>query len=73
MSFALPRMIGLSTMMYAIAKNVANPPRNSRATVDPRSEILKNRSRLPWGCGAAGGGESTGAVAEGGMGDLSRT
>lgn len=45
MSFALPRMIGFSTMMYAIAKNVANPPRISRATDDPRSEILKKRSR----------------------------
>jgi hypothetical protein len=41
MSFALPRMIGLSTMMYAIAKKVARPPRTSRARVLPRSEILK--------------------------------
>lgn len=41
MSFALPRMIGFSTMMYAIAKKVAKPPRISRPRVLPRSEILK--------------------------------
>ncbi|GAA3128467.1 hypothetical protein GCM10017687_49440 [Streptomyces echinatus] len=41
MSFALLRMIGFSTMMYAIAKKVARPPRISRATELPRSEILK--------------------------------
>ena len=32
---------GFSTTMYAIVKNVASPPRTSRATVDPRAEIEK--------------------------------
>ena len=36
-----PRMIGLSTMMYAIVKKVTRPPRISVPTVDPRSVILK--------------------------------
>ncbi|MDQ1006546.1 hypothetical protein QFZ82_001031 [Streptomyces sp. V4I23] len=30
LSLALLRMIGLSTRMYAMVKNVANPPRTSR-------------------------------------------
>lgn len=41
MSFALPRMIGFSTMMYAMAKKVAKPPRISRGSVLPRSETRK--------------------------------
>ncbi|BBC37503.1 hypothetical protein SGFS_087970 [Streptomyces graminofaciens] len=32
--------------MYAIVKNVAKPPRISRAKVDPRAVILKKRSTL---------------------------
>ncbi|WP_248843828.1 hypothetical protein [Streptomyces albus] len=59
-------------MMYAIAKNVASPPLSSRLTVEPRSEILKNRSSaeeevggVPWGAPW----ESTG-LAEADMRDL---
>ncbi len=44
-SAALDRMIGLSTMMYAIAMKVTRPPRSSAPTVDWRSEISKKRSR----------------------------
>lgn len=47
MSFALLRMIGFSTMMYAIAKKVAKPPRISRDSVLPRSVIRKWRSNTP--------------------------
>ncbi|MEV5782890.1 MULTISPECIES: hypothetical protein [Streptomyces] len=39
-------------------KNVAKPPRISRPNVEPRSEILKNRSTLF----AAGGTELGGAA-----------
>ncbi len=37
----LPRISGLRTTMYDIAKNVTMPPRTSRDTVEPRSVILK--------------------------------
>src|SRR6266545_1240507 len=43
-SAALPRISGLSTTMYAIVKNVASPPRTSRAYVEPRAVISKNLS-----------------------------
>ena len=33
--------------MYAIVKNVANPPRISLAGVEPRLVIWKNESRAP--------------------------
>jgi len=33
--------------MYAIVKNVANPPRISRAGVEPRLVIWKNESSAP--------------------------
>ncbi len=35
------RMIGLSTTMYAMVKNVASPPRTSVRTDDPRSVTEK--------------------------------
>lgn len=41
LSFAEPRMIGFSTMMYAMAKNVASPPRSSCVTDEPRREMWK--------------------------------
>ncbi|GAB7031615.1 hypothetical protein JCM4914_30760 [Streptomyces platensis subsp. malvinus] len=42
--------------------------------MDPRSEILKNRSKPFFGgCGAGFSRVSTGVVAEGDMRDLSRT
>jgi hypothetical protein len=43
--------------MYAIVKNVANPPRISRPYVEPRSVMRKNRSSgppVPVGGAAAG-------------------
>jgi hypothetical protein len=43
-SGALDRMMGFSTMMYAIAMNVTTPPRISLPTVDRRAEISKKRS-----------------------------
>jgi hypothetical protein len=43
-SLAPPRISGFSTMMYAIVKKVAKPPRISRSTVEPRSEMWKNAS-----------------------------
>src|SRR6476469_4439336 len=38
-----------------MVKNVAKPPRISRPKVDPRSEILKNRSTLLAAAGGAAG------------------
>ena len=38
------RIRGLSSRMYAIAMKVVTPPRTSRATVDPRSDMWKYRS-----------------------------
>ena len=49
MSAVLDRMMGFSTMMYAIAMKVTAPPRSSAATVEPRAEISKNRSRAVTG------------------------
>ncbi len=34
--------------MYAIVKKVANPPRISWGTVEPRGVIWKNESIAPW-------------------------
>ncbi|MET7794709.1 hypothetical protein ABZV25_13135 [Micrococcus luteus] len=42
-----------------MVKNVANPPRISRPKVEPRSEILKNRSTLFAAGGAALGRSAT--------------
>lgn len=39
-----PRISGLSSRMYAMAMKVVTPPRSSRATVDPRSDMWKYRS-----------------------------
>ncbi|CAB5239159.1 unannotated protein [freshwater metagenome] len=41
-------MSGLSATMYAIVKNVTTPPRTSRPTVEPRSEILKYESSMTY-------------------------
>ena len=38
------RMLGLTTMMYAMARNVVRPARTSVAELVPRSESLKNVS-----------------------------
>ncbi len=39
---AFSRMAGLTTMMYAIARNVAAPPSTSARTEEPRSRTRKN-------------------------------
>ena len=41
---ALPRIAGLTTRMYAIAKKVTRPPRTSRPKVEPLAEIWKKLS-----------------------------
>lgn len=43
----VPMMSGLSTTMYAIVKKVTIPPRTSRPTVEPRSEMWKKPSSPP--------------------------
>ena len=44
---AADRMLGLTMMMYAMAKNVVRPARTSVAALEPRSENLKNVSITP--------------------------
>ena len=41
---AAERMLGLTTMMYAMARNVVRPARTSVAEFEPRSDSLKNVS-----------------------------
>jgi hypothetical protein len=43
-SLAVPMIRGFSTTMYAMVKNVTNPPRISRLYVEPRAERLNQRS-----------------------------
>ncbi|GGN68071.1 hypothetical protein GCM10011579_041160 [Streptomyces albiflavescens] len=47
-----------------MVKNVANPPRISRPKVEPRAEILKNRSTLFPAGGAALGRSVTFCVSD---------
>lgn len=46
---------GLSSRMYAIAMKVVRPPRSSRATVEPRSDMWKYRSSRVRRAGRGGG------------------
>jgi hypothetical protein len=49
-----PRMRGFRMTMYAMVKNVTRPPRNSRASVEPRCVMWKKRSRREVEAGGLG-------------------